>query len=134
MSPSGRYIASGQVTHQGYAADIIVWDFQTLTIKHRLTLHKVQVTDLSFSATEKFLISLGGEDDGTLALWDVETGQALAGAPTADTSGGHATTLCFTNRDDFTFVSGGKYTIRVWNINPRTHALTPTNCALRSLR
>ncbi|EGD76925.1 WD repeat domain 16 [Salpingoeca rosetta] len=134
VSPSGRYIASGQITHQGYAADIIIWDFKTLALKHRLTLHKVKVADLSFSPTEKFLVSLGGEDDGTLALWDVESGQALAGAPTADTSGGHAATLSFTNRDDFTFVSGGKYTIRVWDINPRTHALTPTNCVLRSLR
>eukprot|EP00043_Microstomoeca_roanoka_P004630 m.50923 g.50923 ORF g.50923 m.50923 type:complete len:610 (+) comp12578_c0_seq1:124-1953(+) len=134
ISPSGRYIASGQVTHQGYAADIIIWDFKSLTLKHRLTLHKVKVADLSFSATEKFLVSLGGEDDGTLALWDVETGQALAGAPTADTSGGHAAALSFTNQSDFTFVSGGKHTIRVWDINPRTHVLTPTNCALRSLR
>eukprot|EP01147_Barroeca_monosierra_P004885 gene4883-6899_t len=134
ISPSGRYIASGQHTHQGYAADIIIWDFKTLTRKHRLTLHKVLVTDLSFSSSEKFLLSLGGEDDGTLALWDVETGQALAGAPTADVSGGHASTLSFTNHDDFTFVSSGKYTIRVWNIHPRTHTLTPSNCVMRALR
>lgn len=27
LSPSGRYIASGQRTHKGFLADVIIWDF-----------------------------------------------------------------------------------------------------------
>eukprot|EP00055_Hartaetosiga_balthica_P003458 m.7868 g.7868 ORF g.7868 m.7868 type:complete len:609 (+) comp2942_c0_seq1:68-1894(+) len=134
ISPTGRYIASGQQTHQGYAADILLWDFETMELKHRMTLHQVVVSDLTFSPTEKFLLSLGGEDDGKLAIWDVFSGKALSAAPTSDISGGHANVVKFCNGDDFTFVSGGKYTIRVWTIKPRQHTLTPTNCALRSLR
>lgn len=41
LSPSGRYLASGQVTYLGFQADIIVWDLETLEIVHRLRLHKV---------------------------------------------------------------------------------------------
>merc|ERR1711998_294570 len=29
LSPTGKYIASGQVTHMGFTAPIIVWDFET---------------------------------------------------------------------------------------------------------
>eukprot|EP00049_Salpingoeca_infusionum_P018411 m.357122 g.357122 ORF g.357122 m.357122 type:complete len:610 (-) comp17718_c0_seq1:256-2085(-) len=134
VSKSGAYIASGQVTHQGYPATIIIWDFKTLTKIHEVSLHQVKVAALSFSCDDRFLVSLGGQDDGTLAVWDVVEGRAIAGAATADTSGGHAEAISFVNNDPFTFVSGGKYTIRVWEINPRTFTLTPTNCALRSLR
>ena len=41
VSRSGRYLASGQVTHQGYRADVIVWDFETRSLLHRLSLHQV---------------------------------------------------------------------------------------------
>ena len=43
LSPSGRYLASGQVTHQGFKADAIVWDLSTFEVVHRLKLHKVCV-------------------------------------------------------------------------------------------
>jgi len=37
----------------------------------RLKLHKVLIQSLSFSHDEKFLASLGGQDDNTLVIWDV---------------------------------------------------------------
>jgi WD40 repeat protein len=37
----------------------------------RLRLHKVLIQSLSFSNDEKFLASLGGQDDNTLVIWDV---------------------------------------------------------------
>jgi hypothetical protein len=40
VSNSGRYVASGQKTHMGFQAEIIVWDFDSLGIIHRLKLHK----------------------------------------------------------------------------------------------
>jgi len=30
VSSSGKYIASGQKTHSGFQAEIIIWDFDTL--------------------------------------------------------------------------------------------------------
>ena len=38
---------------------------------HRLKLHKVLIQSLSFSSDEKYLASLGGQDDNTLVIWDV---------------------------------------------------------------
>merc|ERR1712072_1516416 len=49
LSPCGRYLASGQVTHMGFTAPILVWDFQTGAILHKLELHKVLVQGLAFS-------------------------------------------------------------------------------------
>ena len=94
MSHSGRTIASGQVTHQGYRADVILWGFEARAIIHKLSLHQVgalceqhigsrltavqvEVTSLSFSPSDQFLLTLGGEDDGSLALWDVESGKVF---------------------------------------------------------
>lgn len=43
VSSTGKYIASGQKTHMGFQADIIIWDFDTLQIVQRLKLHKVLI-------------------------------------------------------------------------------------------
>lgn len=81
VSPSGKYIASGQKTHAGLQADVIVWDFETRTKKHQLRLHKVQIVTLDFSWNEQYLASQGGiEDKNMLIVWDVETGKSLYGA------------------------------------------------------
>ena len=37
----------------------------------RLKLHKVLIQSLSFSHTEEYLASLGGQDDNMLVIWDV---------------------------------------------------------------
>ena len=71
VSRTGKYLASGQKTHMGFQADIIVWDFDSLQLLHRLKLHKVCIQHLSFSHDERNLASLGGQDDGTLVIWDV---------------------------------------------------------------
>ena len=65
VSKSGKYLASGQVTHMGFKADIIVWDYAKRELYCRLTLHKVKVEALAFSPNDKYLVSLGGQDDGT---------------------------------------------------------------------
>ena len=41
LSPSGRYLASGQLNFMGLKADIIIWDLSTLSLLHRMSLHKV---------------------------------------------------------------------------------------------
>ena len=38
---------------------------------HTLKLHKVNIQSLSFSADEKYLASLGGQDDNQLVIWEV---------------------------------------------------------------
>jgi len=43
VSNTGKYIASGQKTHMGFQADIIIWDFDTLESIQRFKLHKVLI-------------------------------------------------------------------------------------------
>ena len=65
VSKTAKYLASGETTHMGFKADVIVWDFEKGTIKHTLDpLHNVKVEALAFSPNEKYLVSLGGQDDG----------------------------------------------------------------------
>jgi len=73
ISPSGRFIASGQKTHSGFVADIIIWDFEEKREVSRLSMHKVAVNSLDFSPDGRFLASVGGIDDkNTLIIWDFD--------------------------------------------------------------
>ncbi len=68
VSPSGRFLASGQITHMGFKADVIVWNFSDGSIHCRLSLHKVHIQAVSFSHNDKYLATLGGHDDNTYVL------------------------------------------------------------------
>jgi len=48
-----------------------VWDFDKGEMMQRLKLHKVLIQSLSFSCNEKYLASLGGQDDNMMVIWDV---------------------------------------------------------------
>uniref|UniRef100_A0A8C7CK72 Cilia- and flagella-associated protein 52 n=1 Tax=Oncorhynchus kisutch TaxID=8019 RepID=A0A8C7CK72_ONCKI len=74
VSKSGRYIASGQ-------ADLIIWDYEKRAIHARLQLHKAKVEGLAFSPNDKYLVSLGGQDDGSIEVWNLESKEAICGSP-----------------------------------------------------
>ncbi|KAJ3417382.1 Cilia- and flagella-associated protein 52 [Chytridiales sp. JEL 0842] len=128
VSKSGKYIASGQVTHMGFQADIIIWDFQKRTLLRRLTLHKVKVQALAFSPNDKYLVSLGAEDDNSVIVWDLEKGQAICGAPASKDSSGATLSLAYLNKDDNVFVTGGHSTLRVWELNAVQRKVRATDC------
>ena len=127
VSSSGRYIASGQETYMGFQADVIIWDFHTRQIKHRLSLHKVKIQSLAFSPDESYLASLGGQDDNSVVIWEVENGSALCGSPAANDSA-----LCvkwFRHRSDM-LITGGHYNLRVWELDVNSRKIRPTDCQL----
>ncbi|GAQ77665.1 hypothetical protein KFL_000020270 [Klebsormidium nitens] len=127
VSKSGRYLASGQVTHMGFNADIIIWDFETRQMVHRMALHKVKVQALCFSHDDRYLASLGGEDDGNLVVWNVELGQAICGSPTAND---FVLTVQFFHNDSTRLVTGGNYNLNVWEFDEANRKVRPAECHL----
>ncbi|KAI9140685.1 WD40-repeat-containing domain protein [Paraphysoderma sedebokerense] len=134
VSKSGKYVASGQVTHMGFQADIILWSFEEHKIIKRLTLHKVRVEAIAFSPNDKYLASLGGEDDNTVIVWDLAQGAAICGASASKDSSGVALCLAYLNNNDDYFVTGGHSNLRVWEVQSQQRKLKPTDCQMGQIK
>ncbi|XP_065591191.1 cilia- and flagella-associated protein 52 [Cyrtonyx montezumae] len=134
VSSSGNYVASGQVTFMGFKADIILWDFQKKELLARLSLHKGKIEGLAFSPNDLYLVSLGGQDDGSVVVWDVSKREAVCGSPASARNRGSATIVeCSACRDEM-FVTAGIETIRVWELDLPNRKLRPTECQTGQLR
>ena len=72
-------------------------------------MHKVKVEALAFSPNDKYIVSLGGEDDGSVVVWNVVTCDAICGAPAQVMSAGMTYSIAYANHNDDVFVTGGKY-------------------------
>jgi WD40 repeat protein len=131
VSPSGKYLASGQRTFMGFPADVIIWDFEQRKEIHRLSLHKVAVVSLSFSPDEQYLATLGGQDDNSLVIWDAHNGTAICGTPAATDT---ALTVTFFNNNNFQLVTGGNYHVVVWAFDLANKKLRPTPVKLGQIK
>lgn len=131
LSRTGKYLASGQITHMGFPAVVSIWDLESYEIVHKLVLHKGKVQDLAFSPNEKYLATLGGRDDNKLVIWDVETGEAICGAAAATET---VNTVEFFNNNEYTVVTGGNYNLRVWDFDLQNRKIRPTDCGLGQLK
>jgi WD40 repeat protein len=131
VSPSGQLLASGQKTFMGFPADVIVWDFGQRCEIHRLSLHKVAVTAISFSYNELYLATLGGQDDNSLVVWDLSNGAAICGTPAA-TDTAHCVQWFRSN--DTMLVTGGNYHVRVWQFDLPNKKLRPTEAKLGQMK
>eukprot|EP01063_Lacrimia_lanifica_P019901 TRINITY_DN27295_c0_g1_i1.p1 TRINITY_DN27295_c0_g1~~TRINITY_DN27295_c0_g1_i1.p1 ORF type:complete len:642 (+),score=250.55 TRINITY_DN27295_c0_g1_i1:114-2039(+) len=127
ISPSGNFIASGQTTHMGFQADICVFEYHSQKLIFRMTLHKVKVQGLAFSHDEKYLASLGGQDDNTLVVWDLSTGRPLCGGPA---SSDQSLCISFFNNDNSKLITGGHGILRVWDIDVVNRKIHPTDVTL----
>jgi WD40 repeat protein len=82
LSQSGNLIASADKQKSGFLSTILLWDWDTKTVKHRLSIHKESVQALAFSADDKYLASVGSlEDKSRVIIWCTQTGKALYGLP-----------------------------------------------------
>ena len=72
------------------------------------------------------MASLGGEDDNSVIIWDVEAGSAICGSPASQDSAGVARCIKYLNNNDESFVTGGNYTLRVWELNRQQRKIKPT--------
>ncbi len=72
-------------------------------------LHKVKVLDLTFSANDLYLFSLGGQDDGSVVVWNVATKESICGSPAQHKSAGITYALGASNTNDNILFTAGKY-------------------------
>jgi len=129
ISRDGNTLASGQITHMGYLAEIILWDISCIAngvgtpkLTNRLRLHKVQVQALDFSFDGMYLASLGGSDDNNLVIWEVATGKAVCGSPASHDS---ALTLKWMNTTSTQLVTGGIKALRMWSFDFSARKVRP---------
>ncbi|KAK3091565.1 hypothetical protein FSP39_020840 [Pinctada imbricata] len=134
VSPSGRFLASGQVTYMGFKADIIIWDFDAKALYARLVLHKVKIQDLAFSPNDLYLVSLGGQDDSSVVVWDVHSKEAICGHQAQVESAGTTYCLAYSNINDNVFVTGGDGTLRVWELNREDRKIRATDVTMGQLK
>ncbi|CAF0892575.1 unnamed protein product [Didymodactylos carnosus] len=127
ISNNGKYIASGQLTFMGFKADIIIWDYESRDPYARLVLHKVKIEDLVFSSSDKFLFSLGGQDDGSIVVWNIETKEPVCGSPAQHKSAGITYCLAAAKDNDYLFYSAGNGTLRFWQLDVANRKIRPTD-------
>ena len=145
LSKDGRYLASGHESTDVTKAEAIIWDvhkaiscFRNVDfmqgedfILHRLKQHHGKVQALDFSCDSTYLLTLGGQDDNDLVVWDVGTGLGICGCPAAkDTS--HC--VKWLNKRNDRFVTCGNYHFRVWQICTATPKMHAVDASMGSIR
>ncbi|KAK9891942.1 hypothetical protein WA026_017425, partial [Henosepilachna vigintioctopunctata] len=116
VSKSGKYVASGQINHIGFKACVIIWDFTNRCILSQHEIHKVRVEAVMFSFDDKYLVSLGGRDCGSVVVWDVLNSSAICGGQVSRGIQGNATCLISMNRRGACYMTAGENHLAVWYI------------------
>ncbi|KAL0227013.1 hypothetical protein P9112_014337 [Eukaryota sp. TZLM1-RC] len=134
LSPSGRYLVSGQQTHAGFVADIIVWDLEDFSIVQRLSLHKVRVESVVFSHDGNYIASLGGPDDNLIALWEFTSSDISAVA--SSSLGRFTQTIVkpLSSTDKIEFLTVGVEQALVWTFNNEARRFTSEPVSMGSIR
>ena len=128
MDTSGRFVASGQMQseHQRKVNPAVkVWDADSC--REICTLggfHKRSVTCVAFSPDCKRIVSVGNDDDHSVALWETQSGTWEDGKSVASARGDKSTVLfaCFTPSagKGVVFVTGGVRHVRFWSLAGRS--------------
>lgn len=128
VSRTGRYIASGQHSAIDQESTLILWDFERMSQLAKWTMHKDSIRCLSFSMSDTYLASLGGDD--RIVIWDVERRAGLNGSTATIGSTGGCNCVGFSNNDDTFFVSAGDTNVRFWKIDEERRCFTAENMKL----
>ena len=126
LSKNGKYLASGQSSHIGFQSPVIIWDLETMSIVHKLLLHKGSIQDVAFSHDDRFVATLGS-DDNKLVIWSMDSGEPICGNSAANDA---ANVVKFFNNDSTKIVTGGNLNLRVWDLDLPNRKIRPTDCNL----
>ena len=76
------------------------------------------------------MASVGGQDDNNVIIWDLQNGKAVAGNSCANL--GYC--CSFYNNDNSKLIVGGKYLLRVWEIDYNLRKMNSIDCALGQIK
>ena len=108
-SPDGRWLAAAG------SVGIWIYDARTLTPVKLLTGHRWYVQSISFSPDGQTIAS--GGDDGTVRLWDVETGKNIKTLTKTLTGHIHRVTSVRFSPDGETIATGSlEGTVLLWDV------------------
>jgi len=145
LSNDGRYLATGHETDGVTKVEAVIWDLDRAVdtcinggearqgdfVMHRLFQHRGKVQSLDFSCDASFLVTLGGQDDNDLVVWDVESGNGICGSPAANDT---AYCVKWLNQRNDRFVTCGNYHFRVWQVCTETPKLHAVDASMGSIR
>ncbi|CAH1119873.1 unnamed protein product [Phaedon cochleariae] len=134
VSKSGKYVASGQINHIGFKARVILWDFDKREMLSQHEHHKVRVEAVTFSKDDKYVITLGGRDCGSVLVWDIEAQQVLCGSQVARGMQGDVSVIQAMTRRGACFITGGEYHLSVWRICKEARNVRCIDVAMAKLR
>ena len=148
LSNDGRFLATGHETEGVTKVETIIWNLKSAVEKclgngsesssvendfvlHRLFQHHGKVQALDFSCDGNFLLTLGGQDDNDIVVWDVKNGKGICGSPAANDT---CHCVKWLNRRNDRFVTCGNYHFRVWQLCTETPKLHPVDANMGSIR
>jgi microtubule-associated protein-like 6 len=115
IHPEGHTVATGEI---GDSPKIVLWDANTGVTIRTLLFHKYGVSHIKFSDSGLLIISLGMDDDCSLAVHNSRTG-ALVGQGKV---GRGVNIYSISSYGDFGFVTGGKNHVKIWEFPNSTSA------------
>ncbi|GFR91394.1 WD repeat-containing protein 16 [Elysia marginata] len=125
VSGDGQFIVSGQMNAiRESRSPVLLWDWCSRRKIMDRKLHKETTIALVFTCSSRYFVSLGGPDDGELALWDTteKCPQALKCAQVGRV--GASTVIKASHVDQSMFVSFGACYGRIWKFDRDTNKLT----------
>jgi microtubule-associated protein-like 6 len=128
MDPTSRFVASGQTQseHEKRTNPAVkIWDADSC--REICTLggfHKIAIACVAFSPDGKRVVSVGSDDNHSVALWETQSGTWEDGKSVASSRGDKSIVLfaCFTPNKGkgVIFVTGGKNHISFWSLSGRS--------------
>lgn len=97
-------------------------DISSKYILYNLLLHKGSIQAVDISSCGNYLASLGGQNDNSLVIWDLNDGQPICGSPAA-THQAYAVQWGRTRSD--MLITAGQYNIRRWDFSHERRRVSP---------
>lgn len=112
VHPEGHTVATGEI---GKFPKIVLWDANTGVTLRTIMHHKKGVTNLLFSLDGEQLISIGMDEDRTVAVHNTKTGNLLGKGKV----GKGIDVYCMSVSSNF-FLIGGKNYMKFWDLPAKT--------------